>query len=85
MSYRGTVKGGVIVLESGTELPEGTPVRIDPETPADPASEKAADPADFDNDPLMRMLKFAGPTGIQDLSINADHYLYGHPKVNDGE
>ena len=37
-----------------------------------------------EDDPFLRVLELAGPTGIPDLSINADHYLYGHPKMTDG-
>lgn len=83
MSYRGTVKNGVVALEPGANLPEGTPVRVEPEswetlfpkTPLGPPEE----------DPAFRMPELAGPTGIPDLSVNLDHYLYGHPKVTDGK
>lgn len=30
MSYRGIVKNGVIVLDSGAKLPDGTPVQVQP-------------------------------------------------------
>jgi hypothetical protein len=30
---------------------------------------------------LFRMGDYAMETGIPDLATNADHYLYGHPKV----
>jgi hypothetical protein len=82
MSYRGTVKNGVVVLEPGVSLPEGTSVRVEVE----PASEQqvaTAMPAPED-DLLFDMGKYAVKTGIPDLSVNADHYLYGHPKVSDG-
>ncbi len=38
---------------------------------------------DEDN-PLLKMLDLAVDTGIPDLATNIDHYLYGHPKVDDG-
>ncbi len=76
MSYKGTVKNGVVVLDPPAKLPEGTSVRIEPElTPA---------ARDEDLDPVWRMAELAGPTGIPDLAVNVDHYLYGHPKVTDG-
>ena len=76
MSYNGTVKNGVIVLEGGAKLPEGTAVRVEPEAaPAEAAAEL---------DSAFKIGDLAVDLGITDLSINADHYLYGHPKVSDG-
>ncbi len=31
MTYRGIVKNGHVELEEGTALPDGTPVRVEPE------------------------------------------------------
>jgi hypothetical protein len=78
MSYKGTVKNGVVLLEPDARLAEGTAVRVEPVT-----AERQPTEAISEEDPLLRMLALAGPTGISDLSVNADHYLYGHPKVND--
>jgi hypothetical protein len=80
MSYRGTIKNGVVVLEPGADLAEGTPGRIEPEIL--PATGQSP-PGEVEADPLLSMLQHAGPTGIPDLAMNADHYLYGHPKVTD--
>ena len=77
MSYKGTVKNGVVVLEPPAKLPEGTVVRVEPEP--EPVA------TDAELDPAWRMDELAGPTGIPDLSVNADHYLYGHPKVTDAK
>jgi hypothetical protein len=33
VTYRGVIKGGVVVLEDGTNLPEGTPVQVYPMVP----------------------------------------------------
>jgi hypothetical protein len=74
MSYRGLVKNGVIVLEAGTQLPEGTVVRVEPI-----GSGKRRARAKLD--PIFRMGDLAVSTGIPDLATNIDHYLYGHPKV----
>ena len=74
MTYRGTVQSGVVVLEGGVELPNGTHVLVElVETSASPQTE----------DPLYRLAELARPTGIPDLALNIDHYLYSHPKASD--
>ena len=75
MTYRGTVSKGVVVLEGEVRLPEGTQVMVEPITTAGPA---------VPDDRLFRMSELAVDTGIPDLATNIDHYLYGHPKVEDG-
>jgi hypothetical protein len=72
MTYRGQVKGGVIVPDPGVNLPEGTVVSIAPL----PFRPEQAD------DPMFRMGDLAAETGVTDLAANVDHYLYGHPKVD---
>jgi hypothetical protein len=75
----GQVRHGTIVLDaSSPALPDGSRVRVRVE----PLSENATtdDAYDF----LLRMAEEATPSGIPDLAINIDHYLYGHPKVSDG-
>ena len=76
MTYEGTVQGGIIVLEPGVLLSDGTRVRVEPIPTVPPA-------ADGDADDLARMGELAVETGIPDLGTNIDHYLYGHPKVTD--
>jgi hypothetical protein len=73
MIYRGTVKGNVVVLEPGAELPHGTPVHVEIEAPGGNGSLAGGD--------LFLMGELAMETGIPDLATNVDHYLYGHPKV----
>jgi hypothetical protein len=80
MVYHGTVQNGMIVFEPGVQLPEGAPVRI--ELINEAKTDVAADPKD---DVLLNMSQFAVDMGIPDLAVNIDHYLYGHPKVTDGE
>ena len=70
MTYHGRIEGGVVVLESGAELPNGTRVRVEVEV-------------EENLDPLFLMGDLAVDTGIEDLATNVDHYLYGHPKVDE--
>lgn len=76
MSYRGEVRGGVVVLE-GAPLPDGTVVRVEP-VGRRARGGKRRKP----HDPLANLPDLAVETGIRDLATNADHYLYGHPKAS---
>jgi hypothetical protein len=76
MVYKGIVKNGVVVLEDGKGLSDGALVRVEP------ISEESTDKDNVES--IFRMAERAKPTGIHDLAINHDHYLYGHPKVTDG-
>lgn len=78
MSYRGTVRNGVVVLEPEANLPEGAVVRVETV-----AAKLVTDDAELD--PIWRMGELAVDTGIPDLAVNIDHYLYGHPKVSDAK
>jgi hypothetical protein len=73
MTYRGHVKGGVVVLEKPASLPDGTQVTVEPITPAEGKTLG------------KRLMKFAGKAkGLPpDASRNHDHYLYGTPKEDD--
>lgn len=79
MTYHGEVKDGVIVLAGGVQLPDGTAVEVF--TLPKPSLEIDDDKLD----PIFRMDELATDTGISDLATNIDHYLYGHPKVTDGQ
>ncbi len=76
MTYRGHVKNGVVVFDSPTSLPEGMSVEI-----------SVGDwPLDIEGEPIHPAFLIgdqAIDTGIPDLGRNIDHYLYGHPKVED--
>ena len=77
MVYRGRVQNGVVVIEEGgglPGLPEGTVVAIEPIEHRKPM---------VGDDPVYKLGDLAIATGIPDLAINIDHYLYGHPKVDD--
>jgi hypothetical protein len=70
MPYRGRVKNGVIVLDDAVELPEGTPVNVEP-------TEAKAIPT------LAEQLQDV--IGIvtdmpSDMAENHDHYIHGTPK-----
>jgi hypothetical protein len=80
MVYQGTVQNGVVVFATGMPLPDGTPVNVAPVTSSAPAGVNGDD-----IDPIFRMGELAIDTGIPDLAVNIDHYLYGHPKVTDAK
>ncbi len=69
VSYEGKVVNGVVVLESGATLPEGTCVRVEP----------------LEERPLLDLLRAvekapANPNWPHDGAAELDHYLYGMPK-----
>ena len=70
MSYKGTVKNGVVMLPPEAELPERAEVEV---TPLEARTE---DP------PFLRaILKLAKPRDWpEDFALNHAHYVKGHPK-----
>jgi len=81
MVYQGTVQNGVVVFANGVHLPEGSPVKVELLAQSTEANAPKIDKDKLD--PIWRMGELAIDTGIPDLSVNIDHYLYGHPKVKD--
>ncbi len=75
MTYSGRIKNGVVVLDEDPRLPEGTVVRIEL---------VECGVSDGNGSGLFRAAEHAKPTGMSDLAVNHDHYLYGHPKVDHG-
>ncbi len=76
MVYRGTVHGGVVVLDDGQVLPDGTQVRVSP-------LQEAARPTGSPRTLATKLLDLAGSAGPglpSDLARNHDHYLRGTPK-----
>ena len=71
MDYFGTVTNGVIVLENGNGLPEGTRVRVAPLESLSSGETLG-----------QRLLKFAGTARNlpSDMAEQHDHYLHGRPK-----
>jgi len=83
MVYQGTVQNGVVVFPNGVQLPEGAPVKVELLPKLDHTND--AQTGEDQLDPIWRMGELAVDTGIPDLSVNIDHYLYGHPKVKDAQ
>ncbi len=70
VSYKGTVKNGVVVLPPEARLPEGSTVEVTP-------LEGAAEDPPF----LQAILKLAKPRDWpEDFALNHAHYVKGHPK-----
>ncbi len=70
MSYKGTVKNGVVILPPEAHLADGTDVEITPVVA-------------MEDDPpfLMELLKLAKPRDWpEDFALNHAHYVKGHPK-----
>ena len=78
MTYRGKVMNGVVVFDGAVSPSDGTIVRVEPIEPG------CVDASPEGLSSLFRASERARGTGIPDLAINHDHYLYGHPKVTDG-
>ena len=72
MTYRGKVRNGVVELPSDANLPEGAEVRVE-------VIESSR--VDGERDSAYSIGELAVDTGVPDLSVNLDHWLYGHPKV----
>jgi hypothetical protein len=72
MTYRGTVKNGVVVLPPDAALPEGAEVEVIAET------ELLAE----DDPRIAGLLKLAKPRPHwpADYALNHAHYVKGHPK-----
>ncbi|MBI4580802.1 MAG: hypothetical protein HY718_13930 [Planctomycetes bacterium] len=71
MTYRGKVKGGMVVLEPGARLDEGAEVVVEPVGSGDEYASLREG-----------LLKLAGTVkGLpSDMSRNHDHYIHGAPK-----
>jgi hypothetical protein len=72
MTYRGTIRNGVVELEDGNGLPDGTVVRVEP----------LEEPGDGGGGGRAKLKALAGVIDDlpSDLARNHDHYLHGHPK-----
>lgn len=72
MEFRGRVKDGVVVLEQGVALAEGTEVRVAPLEP------QATPTTVWDK---LRSLAGSAKGLPKDAASQHDHYLYGTPKT----
>ena len=75
MVYRGKVKDGVVVLEKGAGLPDGTEVRVEPFVRDESVAVAGPTLAE----------QFADVIGTvsdlpSDMAAQHDHYLHGAPK-----
>ena len=71
MNLEGTIQNGVVVLDDGLQLPDGTRVEVIVRVPS-------AKPATL----RERLLKLAGTVDDlpADMARNHDHYIHGSPK-----
>jgi hypothetical protein len=78
MTYRGRVRNGVVVLEPGVRLREGTDVRVE----AVEETQEAAPDSQEARQLREGLLSFSGVVkeGPSDLARNHDHYLHGTPR-----
>ena len=76
MSYKGTVAGGVIVLDAKAKLPDGTKVEVRPVW--QPARTSVRSRREL----LARIdaIAAAMPPLPADLAAEHDHYIHGTPK-----
>jgi hypothetical protein len=79
MSIRGRVRNGVVVLDQGQNLPEGSEVAVQLIDKKQRAGSRRSSPSKGSRKGL---LKHAGKVKNlpADAARNLDHYLYGHPK-----
>jgi hypothetical protein len=73
--YHGKVRNGVVEFDTGTALPEGTEVRIEPvSTSEQPVAEGPMLAEQFEN--VIGTVPELPP----DMAAQHDHYLHGAPK-----
>ena len=82
MTVRGKIKNGKVLLDNPSALPDGTEVEVRPLKKAR-KPKKAPKKAKLASRSLAeRLAPFIGAVNDlpPDMSVNLDHYLYGHPK-----
>ena len=77
MTFRGVIRNGQVQTEQSIELPEGTPVNIEP---VQRGRSKRGSSAKSGKDPAFRIGDNAVAMGVADLAAEHKHYLYGTPK-----
>ena len=79
MTYKGTVRGGVVVLEATSQPPpEGATVEIIFNPDTSPAESGQDDNRTWGE--IFRSVIGTAKTLPEDASYQHDHYLYGTPK-----
>ena len=69
-SYKGIVKGNVVILQEEIPWPDGTPVVVI-------STEAMEQEPDWEADPFLRVDEWGVNTGIADLAERHDYYAYG--------
>ena len=77
MTYRGVVKGGVVVLKENAGLPEGAEVEVSPAAQATSTKCPSTSLADMFAE-LIRMAESTPCNLPEDLAANHDHYLHAN-------
>lgn len=81
MTYQGTVQNGVVVLDNGLSLPNGTVVTILIPAEAATGTEEAGEPTIWQKLVELGRQVESEPCDLpSDLAANHDHYLHGLPK-----
>jgi hypothetical protein len=75
MVYRGKVRNGVVVLEDGVGLPDGTDVRVEPCARDEGVAVEGPTLAEQFADVIG-----AVPDLPADMAAQHDHYLHGAPR-----
>jgi hypothetical protein len=77
MIVLGRVRGGTIILEEETILPEGATVRVEVLPASPPDSSESGEATLYERMKLVAGVAKGLPA---DLAANHDHYLHGRPK-----
>jgi len=81
MTYHGTVQNGIVVLDNGVTLPDGTPVTVVPITATPSKETDGAEPTIWQKLADLGRRVESEPCDLPaDLAENHDHYLHGLPK-----
>ncbi len=82
MTIRGKIKDGKVVLDDPKVLPDGTEVEVRPVKKTRNTKKTAKGKKPPPRSLAERLAPFIGTVKDlpPDMSVNLDHYLYGHPK-----
>ena len=82
MAVRGKIRNGKVLLDNPKALPEGTEVEVRAVKKPRPAKKTPKGKKTPPRSLAQRLAPFIGVVKDlpSDMSVNLDHYLYGHPK-----